>query len=360
METSNYPNVIVVGGGIVGASIAWHLAHETTVTIVAEDIGGPASAASFAWLNASSVKDKFYYEFRCRSLKRWKEIMLEIPGIPLSWTGSLNWHKSPEDLARNEKNLSAWGYDVGQMRKSQILEREPCINTSLLPEWGLFYPQEGAMEAHLVARQLVAEAEIKGAKLVKAAAKGFCKTHGRVSGVVLASGEELKGDHVVVAAGLGSVSLLASENISLPVTAVPALLVNSKPTEEKLVKHVVNSKYLYMRQTEDGVIRAGCENPGDDPGDDPEQTARDVFAQVQQTLAGGSKLELDHYTVGNKPTPEDGLPIIGPAGLDALSVAVMHSGVTNAAIVGKLLSRQILMGEADPALVNFRLDRFAR
>ncbi|RSM15130.1 hypothetical protein CDV31_005064 [Fusarium ambrosium] len=361
MKTLARPHVIVVGGGIVGASIAWHLAHETTVTIVAEDVGGPATSASFAWLNASSVNEKFYYEFRRRSLERWKQIKLQLPDLPISWTGSLNWHKSPEEFVKKEKNLSAWGYDVIHMQKSQIAEREPFINTCILPEWGVCYPGEGAIEAHIAARQMISDAEAKGAKLIRTTAKGFCKNNGRVSGVVLASGEEVQGDHVVVAAGLGSVSLLATEEIALPVASVPALLVNSKPTEKKLVNEVVNSKYLYLRQTIDGVIRAGCEYPGDDPGDDPEKTARDVFAKIQQTLVGGSELEFDHYTIGYKPVPEgDALPIIGPTGLDALTVAVMHSGVTNAAIVGELLSKQILMGETDPALVNFRLDRFTR
>ncbi|KAM5342121.1 hypothetical protein ACJ41O_015152 [Fusarium nematophilum] len=360
MKTLVRPHVIVVGGGIIGASIAWHLAHETNVTIVAEDVGGPATAASFAWLNASSANNKFYYEFRRRSLERWKQIRLELPDLPISWSGSLNWHKTPEDLVKNEKNLSAWGYDVVHMQKSQISEREPFIDKCILPEWGLYYPEEGAIEAHIAARQLIADAEAKGTKLIRTTAKGFCKNNGCVSGVVLSSGEEVQGDHVVVAAGLGSVSLLASEKVTLPVTSVPALLVNSKPTEEDLVNQVINSKHLYVRQTRDGVIRAGCEYPGDDPGDDPEQTARDVFAQVRQTLVGGSKLEFDHYTIGHKPTPEDGLPIIGPTGLDGISIAVMHSGVTNAAIVGELLSKQILTGETDPALVHFRLDRFTR
>ncbi|KAJ3535726.1 hypothetical protein NM208_g7016 [Fusarium decemcellulare] len=195
------------------------------------------------------------------------------------------------------------------MQKSQIAEQEPFIDTCILPEWGLYYPEEGAIEAHIAARQMIADAEAKGTKLIRDIAKGLYK---------------------------------------------------KKRPHKKLVNEVVNSKYLYMRQTPDGVIRAGCEYPGDDPGDNPEQTARDVFAEIRQTLVGGSNLEFDHYTIGYKPVPEDALPIIGPTGLDALSIAVMHSGVTNAAIVGELLSKQILTGETDPALVNFRLDRFTR
>src|SRR6478609_7642881 len=74
MTNSHQPHVLVIGAGIVGASIAWHLSKSTKVTIIAEDIGGPASSASFAWLNASSASDKSYHDFRVRSLKRWKEI----------------------------------------------------------------------------------------------------------------------------------------------------------------------------------------------------------------------------------------------------------------------------------------------
>ncbi|KAM0239526.1 hypothetical protein ACHAP5_008248 [Fusarium lateritium] len=359
MESPVHPHVIVVGGGIVGASIAWHLSQETTVTVVAEDIGGPATAASFAWLNASSTSHKFYYDFRCRSLQRWKQIHQELPDVPISWSGSLNWHKPTEERVTNENNLNSWGYDVVRMDNGQITNSEPSVNTRILPEWALSYPGEGAVEAHIAARQFVAAAKDKGnTKVVNATATGFCKSDGRITGVVLSSGQEIRGDHVVVAAGLGSVPLLATEGIMVPVTAVPALIVNSKTTQKRILNRLINSKYLYMRQTPDGIIRAGCENPGDAPGDDPEKTARDVFSQVQESLIDGNKLEFDYYTIGHKPTPKGGLPIIGPTGLDAVSVAVMHSGVTNAAIVGELLSKQILMGETDPALDHFRLDRF--
>ncbi|KAF4338894.1 Opine oxidase subunit B [Fusarium beomiforme] len=359
MATTSQSHVIVVGGGIVGASIVWHLSHHTNVTIIAEEVGGPASAASFAWLNASSVSQKFYYDFRLRSLKKWRQIHRQLPDLPIVWNGSINWHKPTEVMAKKEGNLTAWGYDVVNLKHTDISNQEPFLESSALPDWGLHYPQEGAMEAHIVAQMLVADAEAKrNTKVIKGTANGFCRNDGVVSGVKLASGEEIHGDHVVVAAGLGSVPLLATEGITVPITSVPALVVSSKPTEERLISHVVNSKYLYMRQTSDGIIKAGCENPGDDPGDDPEQTAREVFSKLRETL-GGRKIEFDSYTVGYKPTPKDGLPIIGPTGVEGVSIAVMHSGVTNAAIVGELLSKQITGGEVDPALDYFRLDRFS-
>ncbi|RFN45063.1 opine oxidase subunit b [Fusarium flagelliforme] len=359
MTDSHQPHVLVIGAGIVGASIAWHLAKSTKVTIIAQDIGGPASSASFAWLNASSASDKSYHNFRVRSLKRWKEIERELPDLPITWGGSVNWHKPMETLLDKHVTLTGWGYTVMRMTGDEINSKEPGIKRESLPEWGFYYTDEGAIEAHVAAQQMVADAEDKGnVKVIKATAKAFTKSNGRVTGVILDSGEEVHGDHVVVAAGLGTVPLLATEDITIPIRSVPALIVNSKPAKHQVLNSLINSKYLYIRQTKDGVVRAGCENPGDDPGEDPEKTAHEVFKILQDTLAGGDKLEFDYFTVGNKPTPKDGLPIIGQTGLDNVSVAVMHSGVTNAAIVGELVSKQILTGDMDTALEQFRLNRF--
>ncbi|KAL4728104.1 hypothetical protein ACLX1H_004837 [Fusarium chlamydosporum] len=355
MEDPKHPHVIVIGAGIVGASIAWHLAKSTKVTIVAEDVGGPASSASFAWLNASSTDDEAYFNFRLLSLKRWKEIERELPGLPITWNGSINWHKTVETLGNKQDTLKAWGYDVERMLRSQIQSKEPGIETASLPEWAVCYPGEGAIEAHIAARLMVADAEAKGATRITATAKSLLKTDGRVTGVNLASDRVVHGDHIVVAAGLGSVALLVNEGVKLPIRSVPALVVNSKPWKGQLLHSLINSKYIYMRQTKDGVIRAGCENPGDDPGDNPEQTARDVFKKLQETLVDGNKLEFDYFTVGNKPVPEHGLPIIGSTGIGNLSVAVMHSGVTNAAIVGELVSKQILTGKTDELLRRFSI-----
>lgn len=351
-------HVVVIGGGIVGASIAWHLAPEANVTIIAQDIGGTATPNSFAWINAAYGNPKFYYDLRHQSMQRWREIQDELPGLPIHWGGSVNWNMSPEELEEYQKDHSAWGYDIIRVNQTEIAQREPQLEESNLPEWGLYVSEEGAIEAHLAARQLIDDAKAKGAKLLQTNVTGFLKQQNRVRGVVLSSSEEVEADHVVLAAGLGSVPLLEAENILLPVEGVEGLLVNSQPVKENLLKGVVNAEQLHLRQTLDGRIRSGSEYSGGDPGDDPQKTADEIFARVQQTLKGGEELKYDYFTVGIRPTPEDGLPILGPTGLDGLSIAVMHSGVTNAAIVGDLLSKQILTGETDPALADFELARF--
>jgi glycine/D-amino acid oxidase-like deaminating enzyme len=357
MSVAN-PNVIVVGGGIVGASIAWHLSSEANVTIVAEDIGGVATPNSFAWLNAASSDKKFYFDFRLRSLEHWREIEKAVDNFPIHWDGTTSWDKSPEKLDEEQKNLTTWGYDVIRIDKTEISNREPQVAEHLLPEWGLAYGAEGALEAETAAQLLIDHAKENGAKSLETRVKGFMKTEGRISGIVLSSGETLPADHVVVAAGLGSVNLLATESIKLPLRSTAGLLVNTKPISEGLIKGVINAPELHIRQTLNGILLFGSSYAGGDLGDDPEKTARELFVKLQNSVVGGDSLEYSHYTIGHRVLPEDGLPILGGTGLDGLSVAVMHSGVTNGALVGKLLARQILTGETDPILDHFRLTRF--
>ncbi|UZP40648.1 hypothetical protein NXS19_008464 [Fusarium pseudograminearum] len=358
MSEVAHSNVIVIGGGIVGASIAWHLSSETNVTVIAEDIGGVATPNSFAWLNAASTDKKFYYDFRLRSMKRWKEIEEVLDSLPIHWGGTTTWDKSAKELEAAKVNASAWGYDVIRVDKTEISEIEPHVEERILPEWGLAYAQEGALEAEIAARQMISQVEERGGQVIETKAKGFTKTEGRVSGVVLDSGETLTADHVVVAAGLGSVALLASENIKLPLESSEGLLVNTKPTSKKLINGVINAPELHIRQTVQGALRFGSSYSGGDLGDDVEKVALEQFAKLQKSVIGGEELEYSHYTVGHRVLPEDGLPILGETGLEGLSVAVMHSGVTNGALVGELLSKMILTGEKDPILDDFGLGRF--
>ncbi|KAF2643926.1 FAD dependent oxidoreductase, partial [Massarina eburnea CBS 473.64] len=357
-------NVVVIGGGIVGSSIAWHLSQSTgtNTTIIASKIGGVATPNSFAWVNAGSTDQQFYYNFRHRSMNRWRQIEQEIPGLSqyIRWTGSANWDiQDEEERAAYGEKLKEWGYDVVVVNKTEIeTTYEPAISESLLPNWALRYTEEAQMEAHIVAEKLIEQAQANGAGLLETNVTSFIKKDGRVTGVVLDGGEEIEADHVILAGGLGSVALLAAENVTLPLTPEAGLLINTVPTEKTFINSVVYSTELHMRQTADDRLRSGSDFGGSDPTDDPQAVADDLFAKLKSAFKEGDELEYDYYTIGYRPTPQDGFPILGETGVNGLTVAVMHSGVSNGAIVGELISKLVLTGEKDPALADFLLARF--
>ena len=67
--------IIVIGAGIIGASIAWHLQRKgASVTTIAQKIGGEATPNSFAWINASWGNPEFYFHFRHRSMAEWSRL----------------------------------------------------------------------------------------------------------------------------------------------------------------------------------------------------------------------------------------------------------------------------------------------
>ncbi|KAJ7218908.1 fructosyl peptide oxidase [Mycena rebaudengoi] len=363
--SSAKPQVIVIGAGVVGASVAWQLTRQDAdVTIVASDVGGTATPNSFAWLNASWHNPKFYYDFRRRSMAAWKRLAEEVPGLRdiVQWCGSLHWDLPPEELAKYEREHGAWGYDIRRVERSEIHEREPWLSSDVLPDWGLRIGEEGAVEAADAASLMVADAQARGARLVSAIVAGIVKDDGRIKGVALSTGEKLWADHIVLAAGVGSTELCASVDITLPVTGEAGLLLHSKPVAKRLLNGLVISSRSHIRQTAKGRILAGSVFAGGDPGQNPRKTAEELFVRVKDMFdleAGDADaLQLDFFTVGHRPMPRDGLPILGASGLEGLTLAVMHSGVTLAAIVGEVLVDEIVNGRKDPDLGDFALGRF--
>jgi glycine/D-amino acid oxidase-like deaminating enzyme len=354
-------NIVVIGGGIVGASIAWHmaLAQKANVTIIAEKIGGIATPNSFAWINAGGPDDPTYYEFRNRSMEYWREMSKQIPDLPISWTGALSWSATESETAVSQDGYLKAGTDIVRVNNSGLAALEPKLNEEFFPEWewGLHVKDEASLEAHVAAALLISKAESLGAKVITSSVSGFVEKDGRVTGVSTERGM-IHGDHVVLAAGLGSVPLLATENIKLPVEGREGLLANTLPVDKQYLNTLFHGPDLNMRQTLDGRILAGESFAGSDAGVDAEKKAREIIGKVQEAFKGGEALEYSHYTLGVRPDPEDGLPIIGETPLKGLDIAVMHSGVTLAAIVGKLMADKVLTGNCDPSLEYFRLDRF--
>lgn len=288
----------------------------------------------------------------------------------------MKWGMSPDKLEQFQKEHSAWGYDVHRVEKSDIPALEPSLasDEDFLPDFAVQVrsTEEGTVEASQAAQLMVADAQQRfGARLVSAAATKLIlrgDDAAAVTGVLAttSAGEDqpLLADHVVVAAGVGSVALCASAGVTLPLHAPPGLLVRSRPVPggRRVLNSVVYTSRGHVRQTADGRVLGGSDFAGGDPGPDPEAEAQRQFELVRKSFQPeiAALLEFERHTVGYRPTPDDGIPILGDTGVGGLSVAVMHSGVTNAALVGELLAQRVLTGKDDPVLEDFSLKRFGK
>jgi glycine/D-amino acid oxidase-like deaminating enzyme len=352
--------VIVVGAGIIGASIAWHLTRAgARVTVIADSrAGGVATPNSFAWINASWGNAQPYFRLRIRSMAEWKRLAKDLPSIPLAWCGGLCWDLPAARLEAYAAEHSIWGYGIERVDRARAAHIEP--NLTELPAFALHVAEEGVAEPVAATRVLLADAERLGARMLTGTAViALVQSNGRVVGAET-SGGRIAADEVVVAAGVGSPDIAATAGIKLSIETPPGLIVHSHPYE-RLLNGLVLAERMHMRQTAEGRIIAGSDFGGADPGMDAEATARDLFAAMKKMLRGADGLELDFHTVGYRPTPIDGFPIIGRAeGVNGVYVAVMHSGITLAPAVGLFAAGEILDGERDPLLAPYGLSRFAQ
>ncbi|RWE82113.1 FAD-binding oxidoreductase [Mesorhizobium sp.] len=351
--------VIVVGAGIIGASVAWHLAKAgANVTVVADSgAGGVATPNSFSWINASWGNPEPYFRLRTRSMAEWTRLAHDVPGIPLEWCGGLCWDLPPAELEAYAVEHSAWGYGIERVDRMGAERIEP--NLTKLPDFALHVAEEGVAEPVAATQALLVDAEQRGLRVMGGTAvTALVQTNGRITGVDL-SGGRIAADEVVIAAGAGSPAIAATAGLKLPIETPPGLIVHSRPYE-KLLNGLVISDRLHMRQTAEGRIIAGSDFGGADPGMNAAATGRELFAAMKSMLRDADRLELDFHSVGYRPTPIDGFPIIGRAeGLSGLYVAVMHSGITLAPAVGLFAAREILDDARDPLLEPYGLTRFA-
>jgi len=349
--------VIVIGSGIIGASIAYHLAKagaEVTV-IEAGDTGGIATRASWAWINASWGNPEPYFRLRLRSIAHWHKMQSEIPSLAIDWCGGLIWDLPPAELDAYAAERADWGHPLRKVGRGEILAMEP--NLTAVPEHGYFAPGEGMLEPLAATRALLDAAKALGAEvLAETPVKWLAEEHGRVVGVMTDVGV-IHADETVVAAGAATAQLLDSVGLTFSMTSPAGVLSHSKPAP-KLLNHLVMTPGLHIRQTAEGRIVAGTDFGGADPEGNAEALAASLQARVEAMVQGAEGLGLDFFTVGYRPTPADGVSAIGrPHRKNGLYLVVTHSGVTLAAGLGLFAAQELLTGQRDPLLATFSPDR---
>ena len=121
------PNVVIAGGGILGAQIAYRLARRgAAVTLVErERPAAGATAKSFAWINSTYAKQPWaYYYLNRLGIEAWRALDAELPGaLPVTWGGSVEWYGDEARVAPFRRSVEAherWGYPTRLIDEARL------------------------------------------------------------------------------------------------------------------------------------------------------------------------------------------------------------------------------------------------
>lgn len=343
--------VVIIGAGIIGAALARNLSDAgSDVTVI--EAGGGATGTSFGWINASFYLNAEHFRLRAAGLDAWRRL-----DVPLTWSGALCWEEEGEAFDRQYRALIDMSYDVDIIDKEMFSKLEPHIAA---PERALRFATEGVAEPAATALALLAGMR----RIIGVAVRGIHTTRGRVSGVNTDQGV-IPADRVIVAAGNGSPALLEPLGIKLPMLDRPGLMMRTGTVPPRLA-HVLVTPVGEVRQDAAGHIwmPTAAQHQSDDATTidrRPDVLADQTLARLQALLPD-TELSWDQVMLAQRPVPQDGLPVIGACGPEGLFTAVMHSGVTLAAITAELLGPQVRdqpLSNAQADLVApYSIDRF--
>lgn len=358
--------VVIVGGGIIGAAIAWALARRGVLATVVEagPVAGGASGRGFGWINAGFHQDVAHYRLRLAAMEAWRRLAPDLPEDALSWPGTLWWEEEGDGFDAFHALLRELGYAVEEIDRAGFSALEPGLAAA--PERALRLPAEGAVELGVAVPALLAAAGGRaGARVLSGTRACAIETRaGRVSGVVLEAGR-LPADAVVVAAGIGSAALVEPLGVNLPMLSRPGILLRTAPLAPA-IRHILVSPRQELRQDAAGRILAptAARHQCDETEtlvERPDALADQALARIRRMLPGVA-MEWREAVLAQRPVPGDGLPVMGAAGPEGLTLAVMHSGATLGALAGEVVAGEVMgevTGDGAALLAPYRPGRFA-
>ncbi len=350
-------NIIIIGGGIVGASFAYHanLKKIEKISIISDSLPGDAKQATsntWGWINGYANNDLEYASLRLASLNYWQEL-IKNQIIPCTSKGAFFWDLEETELNQIITQHQSWGHAVEIKTRSYLKNLLP--NLLDVPNNAGYGKNDLAIEASQITQKFT---KISRAKIIQKKVTKLLFDQNVVKGVQIGK-EKIYADEIIIASGLGTPDLLKSINIDFTMKSTIGLLAYTNPLPPVLM-HPITGIDFHARQDENGRLIIGGRFDDDASKENKlEEVAKKLVSDMSIRLKYKGNIELEYYTLGKRPITNDGRPKIGRLKnsvgeiIKGVYIAVMHSGITNAPIVGKLGVEEIISEKRDSLLYSF-------
>lgn len=367
------PDLLVVGGGIVGLSVALFAAREgLSVVLVDPRPFGSASTARSGALIRTHYGTAAEARLALQGLELFERFTEEIGGAsPFTRTGFAYVPARDEledgSFAERVAMLRAQGVETEILDAAQLAEVDPGLDIS---DVGVvaYEPRSGFGDAGLTTAGLAAAARRAGAELrLGVAATALIEVDGRVVGAQTTSGPVHAGS-VCVCAGVRSRQLCASVGLDLALAPTVIALLTVPRAVSSHLSVIDAAGGIYFRADPPAGTIVGLRSFDDvlleEPDDDPEPPDWSFMDKALPAL--GRRLPSARGATpvarraGQLDMTPDGRPLLGPTEVEGLWLSCGWSGTgfKTGPSAGRQLARWLLSGEPpDPALVQLSPQR---
>ncbi|MDQ6673269.1 MAG: FAD-binding oxidoreductase [Chloroflexota bacterium] len=369
----DHTEVAIIGGGVIGAAVAYRLAQAGAQVVVLESadrLGAGTSGRSFAWTNSNEKTPRPYHDLNVAGMRAHAALCDEFGSIPW-WHdgGSVEWFATDQARAAQAakvERLQTWGYSAEWITPGQLHELEPDVDLASVGNAPIaFYADEGWLDPVVYLHAMLQVAQRHGATVrTSSHVEHLFVKRGRVGGVALGGGERLSADLVVNCAGRWADTLDVQDVPVLKLPLVPTLgLLAFTPPIATGLRRIVRSPFIHMRP--DGAGRlvlhgddADALLTSDTTPDSALPLAQEMVHRAAAVLPSIGRAVPEAVRIGVRPIPADGLSAVGPMpGVDGYYVVVTHSGVTLSAFLARAVANEIVHHKPEPRLAPFRPSR---
>lgn len=375
---------VVVGGGIVGASVAYHLARAGVDVLLAdradEGRATDAGAGILSPATSSRTASETWFEFAVEAVDYYPDLNARIREEGGGDTG----YARPGLLSVAVDASEVEPFEAAKRRVEERAERlctpAPDAFEEIPPERArelfpalarpvraLHFADAGRVDGRTFAAALVRAGETHGLAVERADVERIRVRDGAVAGVV-ADGEPYDANAVVVAGGAWSRAFGDDLGVEVPVAPqrgqIAHLDLGVTGADPAGWPMVGGFRGHYLVPWPDGQVAAGATRE-DDAGFAPHATAagvREVLDEALRVAPDLAEARLAEVRVGLRPASADGLPVLGPVpGVTGVYLATGHgpTGLQLGPYSGKLVADLVLDRDPDTDLSPFSVSRFS-